>query len=158
MIFMGQEFLENGHFDGTTPLDWSKQTTYSDILALYTDLIRLRHNSDGNTRGLLGNNVTVFHVNDTAKVIAYRRWDAGGAGDDVIVVANFSAKPFTSYSLGLPRAGAWKARFSSNDTKYSPDFPGTPTADVATTATARDGFAQMGSLQLGPYQVLILSQ
>jgi 1,4-alpha-glucan branching enzyme len=158
MIFMGQEFLESGHFDGTTPLDWSKQTTYADILALYTDLIHLRHNSDGHTRGLLGRNVTVFHVNDTAKVIAYRRWDAGGAGDDVIVVANFSAKAFARYDLGLPRAGAWKARFSSNDTKYSPDFPGTPTTDVATTATARDGFPQMGSLQLGPYQVLILSQ
>jgi 1,4-alpha-glucan branching enzyme len=158
MIFMGQEFLESGHFDGSTPLDWSKQTTYSGILAMYQDLIRLRHNSDGHTRGLLGKNVSVFHVNDTAKVIAYRRWDAGGAGDDVIVIANFSAKPFARYDLGLPRSGAWKARFSSNDAKYSPDFPATPTADVATTATARDGFPQMGSLQLGPYQVLILSQ
>jgi 1,4-alpha-glucan branching enzyme len=158
MLFMGQEFLENGHFDGTTPLDWSKQTTYSGILSMYTDLIRLRRNSDGHTQGLRGKNVSVFHVNETAKVIAYRRWDQGGPGDDVIVVANFSAKPFSVYDLGLPRAGAWKARFSSNDTKYSADFPGTPTADVATTATARDGFAQMGALQLGPYQVLILSQ
>ena len=100
----------------------------------------------------------MFHVNETAKVIAYRRWDQGGPGDDVIVVANFSAKAFARYDLGLPRAGAWKARFSSNDAKYSADFPATPTADVATTATARDGFAQMGSLQLGPYQVLVLSQ
>jgi len=158
MIFMGQEFLESGHFDGSTPLDWSKTTTYAGILALYQDLIALRHNRDGHTRGLLGNNVSVFHVNEGAHVIAYRRWDAGGAGDDVIVVANFGAKAFARYDLGLPRAGAWKARFSSNDAKYSPDFPATPTADVATTATSRDGFAQMGSLQLGPYQVLILSQ
>ncbi|MGZ3408472.1 MAG: alpha amylase C-terminal domain-containing protein, partial [Polyangia bacterium] len=158
MIFMGQEFLESGHFDGSTPLDWSKTTTYAGILALYGDLIRLRHNSDGHTRGLRGAHVSVFHVNDGAKVLAWRRWDAGGAGDDVIVVANFSAKPFARYDLGLPRGGAWKVRFSSNDAKYSADFPATPTADVATTATARDGFAQMGSLQLGPYQVLILSQ
>jgi 1,4-alpha-glucan branching enzyme len=158
MIFMGQEFLESGHFDGATPLDWSKTTTYAGILALYQDLIALRHNAGGHTQGLRGKNVSVFHVNETAHVIAYRRWDTGGAGDDVIVVANFGAKPFTRYDLGLPRAGAWKARFSSNDARYSPDFPATPTADVATTATARDGFAQMGSLQLGPYQVLILSQ
>ena len=109
-------------------------------------------------RGLRGAHVSVFHVNDSAKVLAWRRWDAGGAGDDVIVVANFSAKPFARYDLGLPRGGAWKVRFSSNDAKYSADFPATPTVDVATTATARDGFAQMGSLQLGPYQVLILSQ
>jgi 1,4-alpha-glucan branching enzyme len=158
MIFMGQEFLESGHFDGSTPLDWSKTTTYAGILALYGDLIRLRHNSDGHTQGLRGKNVSVFHVNDTAKVIAYRRWDAGGPGDDVIVVANFGAKPYAIYNLGLPRAGAWKVRFSSNDAKYSADFPATPTADVATTANKRDGFAQMGALQLGAYQVLVLSQ
>ena len=57
MIFMGQEFLESGHFDGSTPLDWSKTTTYAGILALYGDLIRLRHNTDGHTRGLRGKNV-----------------------------------------------------------------------------------------------------
>ncbi len=158
MIFMGQEFLQDGHFDGSTPLDWTNVTTYSGILALYTDLIALRHNSDGHTQGLRGQNVSVFHVNDTAKVIAYRRWDAGGPGDDVIVVANFGAKAYAVYDLGLPRAGAWTVRFSSNDTKYSADFPGTATAAVATTATARDGFGQMGALQLGPYQVLVLSQ
>ena len=158
MIFMGQEFLESGHFDGSTPLDWSKATTYAGILALYGDLIRLRHNVDGHTQGLRGAHVDVFHLNDTAKVLAWRRWDAGGAGDDVVIVANFSANAFTRYDLGLPRGGAWKVRFSSNDAKYSADFPATPTADVATTATARDGFPQTGSLQLGPYQVLILSQ
>jgi len=158
MIFMGQEFLESGHFDGSTPLDWTKTTTYAGILALYKDLIALRHNAGGHTRGLLGKNVSVFHVNEAAHVIAYRRWDAGGAGDDVIVVANFGAKAFARYDLGLPRAGAWKARFSSNDAAYSPDFPATPTTDVATPATSRDCFQQMGSLQLGPYQVLILSQ
>jgi 1,4-alpha-glucan branching enzyme len=158
MIFMGQEFLESGHFADTAPLDWSKTTTYAGILALYTDLIALRRNVGGHTRGLQGSHVSVFHVNDNAKVLAWRRWDQGGPGDDVIVIANFSAKPFTRYDLGFPRAGPWTARFSSNDAKYSADFPATPTADIATQATARDGFQQMGSLQLGPYQVLILSQ
>ena len=38
MIFMGQEFLEDGYFDDSTPLDWTKTTTYAGILALYTDL------------------------------------------------------------------------------------------------------------------------
>jgi 1,4-alpha-glucan branching enzyme len=158
MIFMGQEFLESGHFADTIALDWSKTTTYAGILALYKDLIALRHDAGGHTRGLQGAHVSVFHVNDGAKVLAWRRWDEGGAGDDVIVVANFSAKPFARYDLGFPAAGAWKVRFSSNDAKYSADFPATPTADIATQATTRDGFAQMGSLQLGPYQVLILSQ
>lgn len=152
MIFMGQEFLQDGHFDGSTPLDWTRATTYAGILALYTDLIHLRRA----TPGLRGGHVSVFHVNNTAKVIAYRRWNAGG--DDVIVVANFSAKAFARYDLGLPRAGTWHVRFSSADRKYSADFAGTPTPDVATTTTARDGFAQMGSLQLGGYQVVVLAQ
>ena len=28
-------------------------------------------------------------MNDDRKVLAFRRWDEGGAGDDVIVAANF---------------------------------------------------------------------
>ena len=158
MIFMGQEFLESGHFADDIPLDWTKKTTYSGILKLYTALIHMRRNSDGVTGGLRGNNVSVFHINNTAKVIAYRRWEQGGAGDDVIIVANFSATPFARYDVGLPRPGPWHVRFSSNDVTYSPDFPGTPSADVVPSAAARDGFAQTGSLTLGPYQLLVLSQ
>jgi 1,4-alpha-glucan branching enzyme len=158
MIFMGQEFLENGHFSDTNPLDWTKTTTYAGILQEYTDLIALRRNVAGSTAGLEGGNVNVFHVNDTAKVLAYHRWKSGGAGDDVVVVANFSAKPFTAYQVGLPRPGVWHARFSSDALAYSPDYAGTPTPDVTSTPGARDGYAQSGLVQLGAYEVLILSQ
>jgi 1,4-alpha-glucan branching enzyme len=158
MIFMGQEFLENGHFADTVPLDWTKTSTYAGILALYTDLIHLRRNASGHTAGLRGSHVNVFHVNNSAKVMAWYRWDQGGPGDDVVVLANFSARAFARYDLGLPRPGPWKVRFSSNERRYSVDFPGTPTPDIAPVAATRDGFAQMGSFQLGPYQVLILSQ
>ena len=79
-------------------------------------------------------------------------------GDDVVVLANFSATRFATYELGLPRAGTWHVRFSSDDTQYSPDFGGTPTVDVTATPTARDGYAQMGAFVLGPYELLILSQ
>jgi 1,4-alpha-glucan branching enzyme len=157
MIFMGQEFLESGSFDGNTPLDWSKTITYSGIAKLYRKLIQLRRNSDGNTGGLTGNNINVYHVNNNAKVIAYQRWGAAG-GDDVIILANFSATSFPSYIIGLPRPGTWHVRFSSDDKSYSPDFGGTPTPDVATVATPRDGFAQQATLALGPYELVILSQ
>ncbi len=158
MLFMGQEFLENGHFADTIPLDWSKTTTYAGISQLYTDLIKLRKNGGGNTAGLTGDNVNVFHVNNTAKVIAYHRWQTGGAGDDVVVVANFADKAFTAYELGLPRAGTWHVRFNSDSIAYSPDYENTPSPDVATIVKARDGFAQDGTVQLGRYGVLILSQ
>jgi 1,4-alpha-glucan branching enzyme len=156
MLFMGQEFLESGSFSDTNPLDWTKATTYAPILQLYTDLIRLRRNLDGHSIGLTGSNVSVFHINDSAKVIAYRRWKAGG--DDVIVLANFSAKSFTSYQLGLPAGGTWHVRLSSDDTKYSSDYTGLGAGDVTATAGTRDGLAYSGMFVLAPYSVVIASQ
>jgi 1,4-alpha-glucan branching enzyme len=158
MLFMGQEFLENGHFADTNPLDWSKTTTYSGILKLYQDLIALRRNTAGTTRGLSGDNVNVFHVNNTAKVIAYHRWQSGGPGDDVVVIANFADRAFTAYEIGLPRPGTWHARFDSDSIAYSPDYENTPAPDVTTVVKARDGFAQDATVSLGRYEVLILSQ
>jgi 1,4-alpha-glucan branching enzyme len=151
MIFMGQEFLESGSFSDTNPLDWTKTTTYAGILQLYTDLIRLRHDTDGTTTGLKGEQVAVFHINDTAKVIAYQR-------GNVVVLANFSQKAFTGYQIGLPMPGTWHVRFNSDDQKYSADFGGTPQGDVTPTAGTRDGFGQSATFALAPYSVLILSQ
>ena len=54
MLFQGQEFLEDGFFHDDDPLDWTKTSTYAGILQLYTDLIALRLNKHGNTRGLSG--------------------------------------------------------------------------------------------------------
>ncbi|HZS35796.1 MAG TPA: alpha-amylase family glycosyl hydrolase [Polyangia bacterium] len=158
MLFMGQEFLENGFFSDTHPLDWTKTTTYAGILQLYTDLVHLRQNAAGATRGLTGAGVNVFHVNDGAKVIAYHRWQAGGAGDDVVVIANFADRAFTAYQIGLPRAGTWHVRFNSDSSAYSPDYDNTSSADVTTVAGTRDGYAQSGTLPLGKYGVVILSQ
>jgi 1,4-alpha-glucan branching enzyme len=158
MIFMGQEFVMGGAFDGTTPVAWDNANTYSGIVDLYRKLISLRRNSDGNTQGLEGNNVHVYHMNNTAKVIAYHRWDKGGAGDDVVVLANFSSKPFTAYTVGMPLAGTWHVRFASDDKQWSSDFTGTPEPDVTTAAGSYDGFAQEATFALGPYAMVILSQ
>jgi len=158
MLFMGMEFLERGSFADQKPLDWSKATTYAPVLALYRDLVALRRNVGGKTRGLTGNNVNVFHVNDGAKVIAYHRWKSGGVGDDVVVIANFSGRAFSAYELGLPRAGTWRVRLNGDDKKYGADYAGTATADVTATAGTYDGFAQKGTFAIGPYSVVVLSQ
>ena len=158
MIFMGQEFLEDGSFADTNPLHWDKATTYAGILQLYTDLIHLRRNLAGTTAGLTGDHVNVFHVNDGAKVLAFHRYAKGGPGDDVVVVTSFTATPFANYNIGLPRAGLWKVRFNGDSTRYSSDFGNTANADVPSEATPQDGFAQRGTVHLGAYQTLILSQ
>lgn len=67
MIFMGQEFLSSGRFNGNAPLDWSNATKFAGISQLYRDLIRVRRNWFNNTRGLRGQNVHVHHVNNADK-------------------------------------------------------------------------------------------
>ena len=157
MLFQGQEFLSVGRFaDPPAPVDWARLTAHARVLDFYRDLIALRQNRGGATAGLQGSNVDVFHVNDAAKVIAYRRW--AGADSDVIVLANFMNKAYTRYDIGLPAGGTWRVRMNSDDRRYSTDFGGAPSADVVATQTARDGQPFMGGLALGPYSIVVLSR
>ena len=122
MIFQGQEFLEDGFFHDDDPLDWTKVTTYSGILQLYTDLIALRLNKADISGGLSGASTNVHHINDNGKVIAYHRWGAGGVGDDVIIVMNFSNTNLDLYRIGFPHEGEWFMIFNSDSTEYSSDY------------------------------------
>jgi 1,4-alpha-glucan branching enzyme len=160
MIFQGQEFLEDGYFQDTDPLDWGKTagTRFGGIVNLYADLIKLRRNFFNNTRGLRGGNVNVYHVNNTGKVIAYHRWENGGPGDDVVIVANFSGTYFDKYTVGFPRGGLWYARFNSDARVYSSDFGNTATLDTNANGGAKDGLPNSGTIKLGPYSLVIFSQ
>lgn len=156
MIFQGQEFLEDGWFQDTDPLDWNKTNVHAGIRTLYRDLIRLRRNWFNNTRGLRGQNVNVFHVNNSAKVIAYHRWDQGGVGDDVVVLMNWSNTAFNNYTIGLPQGGRWKVAFNSDWNGYGSDFDNTFAADINAANTPRDGLNFSGGFNLGRYSALIL--
>jgi 1,4-alpha-glucan branching enzyme len=158
LVFQGQEFLEDGWFSAEDPLDWSKAKRHGGITQLYRDLAHLRRNWNGNTQGLRGDNVNVFHVNDGDKVIAYHRWAGGGPGDDVVVVANFSGRWFQDYRVGMPRSGRWYVRFNSDSNAYSSDFGNTATQDADASGGGADAMAQSASFQLGPYSAVILSQ
>ncbi|MCK8497435.1 alpha-amylase family glycosyl hydrolase [Myxococcus fulvus] len=158
MIFQGQEILENGFFSDQDPVDWQKLTDFGGIHNLYRDLIRLRRNWNNNTRGLRGGGLNVHHINNTNKVIAYHRWENGGPGDDVIVVANFSSTTFNSYNIGFPRTGTWYLRFNSDWNGYSGDFGNTPSANTTAYSGGKDGMGNNASFAIGPYSLLIFSQ
>jgi 1,4-alpha-glucan branching enzyme len=158
MIFQGQEFLEDGYFRDTVPLDWSKAQTYAGIRLLYRDLIRLRRNWFNQTAGLRGQHLNVFHLNTADQIIAFHRWDKGGPGDDVVVVANFANRGYDSYALGLPRTGGWRVRFNSDWQGYSADFGDQPGYDTVAGGDGRDNLACQANVGIGPYAVLILSQ
>ncbi len=158
MIFQGQEVLEDGFFADTDPVDWTKATTYAGIQTMYRDLIRLRRNWFDTTRGLRGNNINVHHINNTNKVIAYHRWQNGGAKDDVIIIANFGNASYNSYNLGFPRAGTWRVRFNSDWNGYSSDFANTNSYDTTAFSGAKDGMGFNGNIGIGPYSIIIMSQ
>ncbi|MEY3021139.1 MAG: 1,4-alpha-glucan branching enzyme GlgB [Planctomycetota bacterium] len=159
LMFQGQEFLEDGWFQDTDPLDWSKNKTFAGIKSLYRDLISLRRNAGGVSRGLTGQNTNVFHVNNDAKMIAFHRWMEGGDRDDVIVVMNFSGTPRYGYRIGFPRDGRWKVRFNSDWAGYDLSFANTGTFDLdATYNQPWDGLPASGGFDIGAYTCVIFSQ
>ncbi len=158
MLFQGQEILEDDWFHEQDPVDWSRRERFAGILQLYCDLIRLRRNRDGVSRGLCGRHVNVFHVNRRDRVVAYHRWDRGGPGDDVVVVANFANRAYAAYTVGLPRGGRWRVRFNSDWGGYDPSFRTHPSLDLDARSGHRDGLAWEGDVGIGPYTAVILSQ
>ncbi|NLF15360.1 MAG: DUF3459 domain-containing protein [Anaerolineaceae bacterium] len=158
MLFQGQEFLEGGWFRDTVPLDWDQRDEFHGIVRLYRDLIRLRLNRDGLTRGLCGQFTQVHHLHDERKVLAFHRWDRGGPGDDVVIVANLHHEPQDGYVIGFPAGGTWRLRFNSDWQGYSDAFAGHPSADVVSEPGPYDGFPFHAALSIGPYSVLIFSQ
>lgn len=158
MIFQGQEFLEDEWFHDEDPIDWSKKEIYKGILDLYRDLIRLRLNSAGLTRGLCGQHVDVHHVNREDRIIAFHRWDKTGPGDSVIVVLNMVNRSHHQYQIGFPNRGVWKIRFNSDLIGYDPDFSNHPSSDTVAKESEKDRMSFAGDISIGPYSAVIFSQ
>jgi 1,4-alpha-glucan branching enzyme len=162
MILQGQEFLEWRYFEvdanDDSLMNWGLAQQYSGVVALYGDLIRLRRNWFNNTRGLSGEGLNVFFASDSDKVIAFHRWDQGGPGDDVVVVANLRNTSYASYTIGFPRPGTWYVRFNSDASAYSPDYGNTPGYDTTAAYGSCQGMPCNGNVGMGPYTVLVLSQ
>ncbi len=158
MLFEGQEFLEGEWFRDTVPVDWDQDDEFHGIVRLYRDLIRLRLNREGFTRGLCGQSTQVYHLNDERKVIALHRWDMGGPADDVVVVTNFFHEAQDGYVIGFPASGTWKLRFNSDWQGYNDEFGNHPSQDVLAVAGEYDGLPWHGTVSVGPYSALIFSQ
>ena len=158
MLFQGQEFLEDDWFHDQDPLDWTKKDRYAGILQLYKDLIALRRNRDNLTKGLSGQDVDVYHVDREKNVIAYHRWESGGPGDSVVVVANFSAHPVEHYAIGLPAAGEWFVRFNSDSRHYDAEFADFGSSRVQAEEAGQDGQPARAEIAVAPYSALILLQ
>jgi 1,4-alpha-glucan branching enzyme len=169
MLFQGQEFLEDGWFQDTVPLDWNRSETFCGLVRLYRDLIHLRLNRFDSTKGLTGSGLNTSHQNQADNILAFHRWHQSGLGDDVMVVVNLSHKQHFDYRLGFPSGGVWRVRFNSDSNQYSGSFSNTACDDVIASSVhsspnepslsqRRDGFFHEAMVNIGPYSVLVLSQ
>ncbi len=158
MIFEGQELLEDRWFQDKVPIDWSRAEDEHGILGMYRDLIALRRNLSGVTRGLCGQNIHIYHFDDNAKIIAFHRWDKQGPTDSVVVVVNLINQNCDDYVIGFPRAGLWNTRFNSDSYNYGANFANHPTPDVEANEEAIDGLPCSGKISIGPYTVVMFSQ
>jgi 1,4-alpha-glucan branching enzyme len=153
MLFQGQEFLEDRWFDDQDPLDWSRAEEFSGMVQLYRDLIHLRRNTAGVTRGLTGQHIEITHLDPEAKLLAYHRWAEGGPGDSVVVVLNWANRQYEDYALRFPRAGLWRLRFDSHAAVYDEAYTDQVSADVEA-----QGEGPQGLISIAPYSALIYSQ
>jgi 1,4-alpha-glucan branching enzyme len=155
MIFQGQEFHETLPFHDDIPLRWQRTKSHRPILLAYADLIRLRRNKSGTTRGLMGVGVHVHHLDNDNKVIAYMRWDKGGQTDDVVVVANFSNLDFDKddYQIVFPSEGTWIQRFNSDSTRYGTDF-----GNVGSPRVQAVGSPPSATVKMGRYSLQIFTK
>ncbi|MEO6109774.1 MAG: alpha-amylase family glycosyl hydrolase [Candidatus Saccharimonadales bacterium] len=152
MILQGEEFLQEGNFNDWKMLEWDKTTQFAGIVLAHQHLINLRKNTYGNTTGLTGPSINIFHEDISNHVMAYHRWRDGGAHDDVLVIINCSDQRFTDYKLYVPVPGLWHVRFNSSWKGYSSDFNETKVSSVMT-----DENSQI-SIELADFNIVILTQ
>lgn len=159
MIFQGQEFLTDGWFRDTVPLDWHMDGQFHGIVCLYRDLIALRLNTAGVSKGLTGQHVETLHLHDDNNVYAFHRWYDGGPGDDVVVAANFNNSLWDGYTIGMPAAGHWTTRVNTDAKVYSDLFTGTVVPQgVDAVPGDHGGWPASATLVLPPYTAIVLSR
>ena len=108
MLWMGEELGQHKRKSQNTTqpkkIAWQllEKDLNRNLFEYYKKLIALR----GQNPALQNNNIEFFHENIEAKVLAYERWHEQDSR--VVVVANFSDKALSAYSIpNFPAAGTW---------------------------------------------------
>jgi 1,4-alpha-glucan branching enzyme len=153
MIFQGQEMLESQQFSTGRTVDWTKTNTYSRVENCYRDLTGLRRNFDGGVPGLKGDQISSLKVDNTKKVLAFRRWQSSSPTQDTVVIANLAGTVLTNYSVPFPRAGNWYLHLNTDATNYSSDF-----SKIGSSVITASGGSPAASVTIGAYSVQVFSQ
>ncbi|CAD71645.1 1,4-alpha-glucan branching enzyme [Rhodopirellula baltica SH 1] len=157
MLFQGQEMLEDDWFEDTDPLEWERTRRLKGIKRLFRDLIHLRLNNDGLSKGLTGQHIVMHHVNENDKVVAFVR-RAEDPQDDVVVLANFANRSWDQYEIGFPDSGDWQLKLNTDWSGYDQDFDDHPVEHVDATEQPYDGLAARAEVSFGAYAVLVYTR
>lgn len=154
MILQGSEWLEDTNFGGGNSggadrIDWSKKNTYANIFRYFKKIIAARK---GNGGFRANSPHQISHLNESGNVIAFHRWD--NAGNDLMVIANFSNTNYTDYQLGFPQFGRWYQLVNSQAGKYDGNGMGS-VSYLDTTGGAYDGFDQSAYLTVPQMGLLV---
>lgn len=158
LLFQGQDFLEDRWFDDVRPLDWDKRHRHGGFLHLVRQLVGLRRDRTGVTRGLSGPHTHLIRVDADRKVLVYHRWRDGGPRDDTVVVGNLTRHAVHGYRVGLPRRGRWRLRCNTDAPAFGEGFGSVHATDLETRRASSDGCAHSAQVDIGPYAVLVYSQ
>jgi 1,4-alpha-glucan branching enzyme len=150
MIFMGDEFLE-GYYSGNQeyfkddqPITWANltNTRASNTMRAVRDLIMIRKNNAPIKYEQIG----VIHINNTDKVIGFRRGYGTGSGD-IYVIINYNKRSYTSYGIPFPSTGTWNLIFAHPSNAYGDSW-----ADSYLTSSVTGDYAY---IKIPEYGVLI---
>lgn len=159
MLFQGQAMLADKWFSDDDPLDWSRLKDFNGINRMHQDLIRLRRNIDGKSRGLQGGHTQVLAADDNDKILAYLRWYQDPNQDGVLVILNFNNVAYDGYAIGLDQANSFKLLFNGDWAGYTKHNTDEPAASyLATEAVAQDGKANRVITNIGPYGCYIFGR
>lgn len=122
LLFMGQEFAQEGEWSEAYSLDWwlLDSPEHQGVARLVRDLNRLY----SSTPALWDDDYTGFEWIDAGdadhNVISYVRQ---GPGDDeepehLVCVINFAGSPHEGFRIGLPFGGDWEEVLNSDDVSY----------------------------------------
>lgn len=151
MLFQGQAILEDKWFSDTDPIEWNRLSEFKGIFKLFREMVALRLNKQGNSKGLTGQHIRILHIDHDEKIIIFQRWYENQATDSVVVILNFRDRSHDAFLLPFPLAKTWKLRLNSDDKKYDSEFKGHPVHDVQPNEQG------IGQVSIPAYGALIYS-
>ncbi|MEK9578762.1 MAG: 1,4-alpha-glucan branching protein GlgB, partial [Aquiluna sp.] len=120
LLFMGQEFAQPSEWSESRELDWwltehpphrGMQQLVADLNSLYqahSALWELDHEHEGFR--------WIDSGNADQNILSFIRQNQ--AGDQLVVIVNFSGHPYHNFRVGLPHSGAWREVLNSDDERY----------------------------------------